>query len=429
MPVRLLAEVMEMGEFVIDQFPGLMCLETDPITGEMFKGTHDGAIIAITDKGTIRQRWDCHSDYVWDLALDDQGRWVATASQDGSVTIRKRSNGKHVETLLYHKGPVTTVDFSPCGHLIASGSIDRLVTVHEVATGERITILAKHEGYVEKVLFHPDGDHILTASHDGKIRYWEARSGELEQEADLKSGYLWDLAWLDDGTEVAVATEKGGILILDMNDLSIKSSMIVHQGAVRSLYSHPDWGCFVSGGDDGKVLLWSSRLRECIATVTRHGGSVHGVGINTKNENIVSIGADRLTSHHPVNDLLKEEIEPFVLAGLQWNVARRIVFGLTDRKSAIRILQAEAALPGMSEVLLAADIPANDIPKVVEDITWWGKEHPQILEGLREGRITYHTARSMIEDWGLMGNDEAIDYILRGADLELVALRYGYGTD
>ncbi|HJN56205.1 MAG TPA: WD40 repeat domain-containing protein [Candidatus Poseidoniales archaeon] len=418
-----------MGEFVIDQFPGLMCLETDPITGEMFKGTHDGAIIAITDKGTIRQRWDCHSDYVWDLALDDQGRWVATASQDGSVTIRKRSNGKHVETLLYHKGPVTTVDFSPCGHLIASGSIDRLVTVHEVATGERITILAKHEGYVEKVLFHPDGDHILTASHDGKIRYWEARSGELEQEADLKSGYLWDLAWLDDGTEVAVATENGGILILDMNDLSIKSSMIVHQGAVRSLYSHPDWGCFVSGGDDGKVLLWSSRLRECIATVTRHGGSVHGVGINTKNENIVSIGADRLTSHHPVNDLLKEEIEPFVLAGLQWNVARRIVFGLTDRKSAIRILQAEAALPGMSEVLLAADIPANDIPKVVEDITWWGKEHPQILEGLREGRITYHTARSMIEDWGLMGNDEAIDYILRGADLELVALRYGYGTD
>ncbi len=418
-----------MAGFIVDQFPGLMCLETDPQTGEMFKGTHDGAVIIINEKGVVHQRWECHSDYVWDLALDDQGRWVATASQDGSVTIRKRTTGKHVETLLYHKGPVTTVDFSSCGHLIASGSIDRLVTVHEVSTGERITILAKHEGYVEKVLFHPDGDHLLTASHDGRVRYWEARSGELEQEINLKAGYVWDLAWLDGGNEVAVATEKGGIQIIEMSSFSVNATMTEHQGGVRSLYSHPEWGCFVSGGDDGKVLLWSSQLRECIATVTRHGGSVHGVGINPVNESIVSIGADRLTSHHPVNELLKEKIEPFVLAGLQWNLARRIVFGLTDRKSAIRILQAEAALPGMSEALIAADIPADEIPKVVEDITWWGKEHPQILEGLREGRITYDTARSMIEDWGLMGNDEAIDYILRGADMELVALRYGYGVD
>ena len=418
-----------MAVFIADQFPGLMCLETDSHSGEMFKGTHDGAVIAITEDGTPSQRWECHSDYIWDLALDDQNRWIATASQDGSVTIRKRTNGKHVETLLYHKGPVRCVDFSPCGHLIASGSIDRLVTVHEVATGERIAILAKHEGYVEKVLFHQDGDHLLTASHDGKLRFWEARSGELEQEIDLAAGYIWDLAWLDGGKEVAVATENKGILIADSLDFSIKATLTEHQGAVRSLYSHPKWGCLVSGGDDGKVLLWSSKQRECIAIVTRHGGSVHGVGINSANENIVSIGADRLTLNHPVNELLKEKIEPFVLAGLEWNIARRIVFGLTDRKTAIRILQAEAALPGISQALLATEIPADEIPKVVEEITWWGKEHPQILDGLKDGRLTYHTARAMIEEWGLMGNDEAIDYILRGADLELVALRYGYGTD
>ena len=59
------------------------------------------------------------------LRFSPDGRWIASAGEDGRLKLWDLAAGKEIHNFEEHNGPVTAVEFHPVEFLLASGSADR----------------------------------------------------------------------------------------------------------------------------------------------------------------------------------------------------------------------------------------------------------------------------------------------------------------
>lgn len=106
--------------------------------------THDGnSLISGGEDGAVKEwstktlalvhTWTGHEGAIWDIAVDPNGRYIASAGQDETVKIwdRYRVNDPPI-TLAGTDGPVWGVDYNNNGTLLASGGQDWAVRVWNI---------------------------------------------------------------------------------------------------------------------------------------------------------------------------------------------------------------------------------------------------------------------------------------------------------
>src|SRR5262249_12594316 len=79
-----------------------------------------------------------HSAEVNCVALDQEGKLLATGSSDNTVKIFEFASGKVLHTLEGHKKPVYSVAFSKDGKYLASGSQDNTIRLWNPKDGKFI---------------------------------------------------------------------------------------------------------------------------------------------------------------------------------------------------------------------------------------------------------------------------------------------------
>jgi len=70
---------------------------------------------------------------------------------------------------------VDSLAFSPDGRWLASGSWDGTVSLWEIPSGRRVATLEGHTSYVLSVAFSPDGRLLASGSGDGTVILWGVR--------------------------------------------------------------------------------------------------------------------------------------------------------------------------------------------------------------------------------------------------------------
>jgi WD40 repeat protein len=151
------------------------------------------------------------------IAVDPQGRWLASMRADHAILIWDARTGQLVHTLAGHTAGVGDLLFSPDGHTLGSGGDDRLVRVWDVRAGTLRHTLVGHVAAINAVIFSPDGRRLVSAGGGAMIK-------------------LWDLAT---GQEVRTLTD--------------------HTGNVRAVAFSPDGQTLVSGGDDRTLFVNDAR--------------------------------------------------------------------------------------------------------------------------------------------------------------------------
>ncbi len=134
-----------------------------------------------------------HNDEVNEAVISPDGRWVATAGDDGTGYILDARTFQPVGRPLQHESgkPISTIAFSPDSKTVVTASYDKTARLWEVPSGNPIGQPMPHADWVEAATFSADSKLVVTASYDRTARVWDGRTGQPLSEPMRHSGGVY----------------------------------------------------------------------------------------------------------------------------------------------------------------------------------------------------------------------------------------------
>ncbi|GEE01546.1 hypothetical protein nbrc107696_19920 [Gordonia spumicola] len=170
-------------------------------------------------------------------------------------------------TLDGHGAPVYDVAYSSDGSLLASASNDRTVRLWRRTSGAtpfaQLATISGFGNFVTSVTFSPTRPLLAAASGDGAVRLWNIADPAVPRRiAELRSGrgtsYLTRFS--PDGSRLATTSDDGTVTLfrIDSDDAAptVRTDLRGHRGAVRAIAFDSSGGLLASGGEDQTVRLW-----------------------------------------------------------------------------------------------------------------------------------------------------------------------------
>ncbi|KIY50774.1 dynein regulator [Fistulina hepatica ATCC 64428] len=157
-----------------------------------------------------------HSDWVRCVTPSDDGKLLASCSQDHTARIWDPSNGECKMELRDHEHVVEAVVFAPTiayaairtlckipntdrskrhGAYVVTGGRDRMIKLWDTQSGQMLRNFAGHDNWVRALVFHPSGKYLLSASDDKTIRVWELENGRCMRTIDAHLQFVTTMAW------------------------------------------------------------------------------------------------------------------------------------------------------------------------------------------------------------------------------------------
>jgi WD40 repeat protein len=117
-----------------------------------------------------------HGGLIFALALNADGRLLATGGEDTMVRLWDTGSGSLLTTLQGHGGPVFGLALGKDGHLLASGGLDGTIRLWETDTGACGVMQEAHSGLIYSVTTSADTRRLVSGGDDGLVKLWDTRT-------------------------------------------------------------------------------------------------------------------------------------------------------------------------------------------------------------------------------------------------------------
>ncbi len=166
-----------------------------------------------------------HTGKITAVAVDPEGKLIASASTDQSVKLWDRVKGELVGSLS-HPAVVSCLAFSPDGKTLATGGDEQAVRLWDIALRQQRNILDAQKGAVRALAFSPDGSVLVSAG--AMLCTWDAAHGKRLATANSPAGF-WSVAFAPNGKTLATSGLDPSITFWNAESLRMLSTL---RGAV-----------------------------------------------------------------------------------------------------------------------------------------------------------------------------------------------------
>jgi hypothetical protein len=139
------------------------------------------------------------------VAYSPDGRFIVSGGDDETVRLWDAESGQFVRVFAHQPTGVTTLSFSPDGHLLLTGagvgtSADKTCFVFTFPEGKILTRFDRHENVVFSTAFSPDGRLAATVGgNNQEIFLWKVNSGEVVRRLEGRGNPVWSVGFGVDG--------------------------------------------------------------------------------------------------------------------------------------------------------------------------------------------------------------------------------------
>jgi WD40 repeat protein len=234
-----------------------------------------------------------HSEFIYEKAA-------------GAAPLPLRPLDPESVTLNGHTADINSVALSPDGRFVVTASADGTARVWDAATGASRGELRGHTGSVNSAAFSPDGKLIVTAGSDATVRLWDA--GGLAFVRMIGGTFpkpVSSAEYSPDGRWIVVASGEAA-WVCDPNRGELVRKLEGHTGAVNSASFSPDSRLIVTASADNTARVWNAQTGESIATLLDHKGPVLNAMFSWDGRSVFTASEDYATRIYP-----REAFAPF----------------------------------------------------------------------------------------------------------------------
>lgn len=225
-----------------------------------------------TEKDVQVRVFNGHTDIVWRVAMPDDGRFVLTSSEDGTVRRWMLEDDGKEGRIVCKGNPFRALAVMSDGSRAAAGGQQGSIHVIEVSTGRVLLEWKGHHKSVGNVAFYIGGPNLLSAAEDGYLRRWNADSGAPIARCMVPFEHLYGVAASANGSRIVGAALGGGLALWSGRN-GAEPVVFEENVAGQSPISLPADGSFAfTGTGDGKVVKWHLTEGRRVAAFEGHSG-------------------------------------------------------------------------------------------------------------------------------------------------------------
>jgi len=237
------------------------------------------------------------------LAFDSSGTQVASASDDGQLSVWAVETGELLHTFDDYQVEVNALAFSPDGQQLASGDAGGVVKIWSLVDNALLNSWQAHSAVLDNIAFSQTGQRVITqATAINALTVWE-----LAPETPIP---LLQVSLRENRAKpVAFSPEGDFVLSLANNTAQIRSvatqqlAFVLrgHRSAINVAHWSPDGKWIVTAGQDRQTKLWQAKTGRLTHTFDQ-ATAVAQVLFSGNGQHLVTLTEDYRVYHWSIPD-------------------------------------------------------------------------------------------------------------------------------
>jgi WD40 repeat protein len=211
----------------------------------------DNHVCVWSPDGVLVHRLRIEESGINALTFSADGSMLAAGGDEGVVHLWLLPKGDEAARVRHakmygHTAWISGVSFSKDGRFVATSSFDGTARIWSLEQGKAIQTLSGHQGPVSDICCSPG--RTVTVGHDGTVRIWNSQWMQI----DLVDGFDGLNSVATDGVTTAWCAANGEVF---RDSAGHPRPLLRHRGAARSVAIGTD-GVIATAGEDGMVRLY-----------------------------------------------------------------------------------------------------------------------------------------------------------------------------